>query len=128
MLMSNDTSYEVRLEELKAKAAKLEDGGSQEVIEETAKRLEGFSYAPPVITATGTFLRLDKKGLLEEIERVVAMPEAEACALAPGDSAKCEDLRLEFIRVIIYYYEKLLLLRQGDAEEWDEVDELYVHD
>jgi hypothetical protein len=32
------------------------------------------------------------------------------------------------MRVILFYYKKLLLLRQGNSEEWDEVDELYVHD
>jgi hypothetical protein len=30
--------------------------------------------------------------------------------------------------VIFYHYRKLLKLRNGDPEEWDEIDELYVHD
>jgi hypothetical protein len=33
-----------------------------------------------------------------------------------------------YITVLIYYYTKLLKLRGGDVDEWDEVDELYVHD
>jgi hypothetical protein len=66
--------------------------------------------------------------LLVEIDRILAMPDGEACALAPDNTNKCEDLRVQFITVLIYYYKKLLELRKGNPEEWDEVDELYVHD
>jgi hypothetical protein len=71
---------------------------------------------------------LTKQGLLDEIDRIVAMPDAEACALAPNEPKKCQDLRVEFISVQMFYYKKLALLRQGDIETWDEIDELYVHD
>ena len=122
------SGFDIKLKELKDTISALEVSDDMDVIEKTASRLEGFSYAPPVITPISLFLRMDKKGLLEEVERIVELPDEEACSLAPGDQSKCEDLRLEFIRVIIFYYEKLLLLRAGDVEEWDEVDELYVHD
>jgi hypothetical protein len=75
-----------------------------------------------------SFLRLRCKGLLAEIDRIVAMPDAEACALAPDNTKKCEDLRVQYITVLVFYYKKLLELRKGNPEEWDEVDELYVHD
>lgn len=126
--MANEISFEKRVEEIREDIKKLQDEFSKEVIEQTATRLEGFSYAPPVITPTASFLRLDKQGLLEEVDRILALPEEEACALAPGNTQKCEDLRLEFLRVILFYYEKLLQLRGGDVEEWDEIDELLIHD
>jgi hypothetical protein len=75
-----------------------------------------------------SFLRLRSKGLLAEIDRILAMPEAEACALAPDNTEKCEDLRVQYITVLVFYYKKILELRKGNPEEWDEVDELYVHD
>jgi hypothetical protein len=78
--------------------------------------------------ATGTFLRLTKQTLLEEIDKILALPDQEACALAPDEPLKCQDLRVQFISVLIFYYRKLILLRQEDLDTWDEIDELYVHD
>ncbi len=98
------------------------------VIEDTAVRLEGLNYAPPVIIPNATFLRLTKQALLDEIDRILALPDQEACALAPNEPLKCQDLRVQFISVQIFYYKKLLLLRDGDLETWDEINELYVHD
>lgn len=126
--MSASQTYLSQLQELRDKVKEFENTHSATQREETAKRLEGLNYAPSMITPTATFLRMDQQGLLEEIDRIVAMDDAEACALAPDDTLKCEDLRLQYIRVLLFYYEKLIRLRNGDAEEWDEVDELYVHD
>lgn len=126
--MAAEKSFLQEVEAIKNSVTKLPDTFSPDQIEETAVRLEGLNYAPSVITPNKQFLRLSRQAMLDEIDRVLAMPEEEACALAPGDEKKCNDLRLQFIRVIAYYYEKLILLRQGNAEEWDEIDELYVHD
>ncbi len=69
-----------------------------------------------------------KDPLLEEIDRLLALPDDQACALAPNEPGKCRDLRLQFISTLVFHYQKLLRLRAGDAEEWDEIDELYIHD
>ena len=126
--MTAKLSFEEQVEKLRQKVRDLEDGAEAAQIEETALRLEKLNYAPPVIISNDKFLRLTRELLLEEIDRILALPDAEACALAPDEPKKCQDLRLQFISVQIYYYEKLLLLRQGDVETWDEIDELYVHD
>lgn len=126
--MSNEQSFSAQVEELKTTIRNLPDEHTGETIEQTASRLESLNYAPSVITPAQCFLRLDRQGLLKEVDRILEMSDQEACALAPDDSKKCEDLRLQFIKVLIFYYEKLLLLRSDDAEEWDEIDELYVHD
>ena len=126
--MTTEQSFSEQIEALKAKIRNLPDTHSAETIEETAKRLEGLNYTPSVITPNTKFVRMNRQGILDEVDRILQMPEQEACALAPNDPQKCEDLRVQFINVIVYYYEKLLLLRDGDADEWDEVDELYVHD
>jgi len=126
--MTSERSFSEQIDELKTKIRGLPDVHSPETIESTAKRLEGLNYAPSVITPNTAFLRMNREDILNEVDRILQMPEQEACALAPDDTKKCEDLRVQFINVIVYYYEKLLLLRDGDADEWDEVDELYVHD
>ncbi len=126
--MVQEKSFPDQVEELKEIIKQLRDDFPPEVIEQTAARLENLNYAPSVITPNEKFLRLDKQGMLDEVDRILKMPEEEACALAPGDTAKCEDLRLQFIKVLLFYYEKLILLRKDDADAWDEVDELYVHD
>ena len=126
--MTKATPFSTLVDELKNQVHQLPEDHTAEIIEQTARRLESLNYAPTVITPDTTFLRLDKQGLLDEFARILEMPEQEACALAPGDEKKCEDLRLQFMKVILYYYQKLLRLRDGDAEEWDEVDEVYVHD
>lgn len=126
--MTTEQPFSEQIDELKAKIRNLPDTHSAEIIEETAKRLEKLNYTPSVITPNKNFLRLNRQGVLDEVDRILQMPEQEACALAPNDTKKCEDLRVQFMNVIVYYYEKLLLLRDGNADEWDEVDELYVHD
>lgn len=128
--MKNDSldSFPERVKKLKEEVRNLQDEAAQDVIEQTAVRLERLNYAPAVVIPQRNFLRLTKEKLLVEIERILALPDREACALAPNEPKKCEDIRLQCIAVQIYYYKKLILLRQGNLEEWDEIDELYVHD
>ncbi|MEJ2057929.1 MAG: hypothetical protein P8X39_08855 [Desulfofustis sp.] len=126
--MADQASFNEQVRQFKQKVRSFEDTADERQIEETAVRLERLNYAPPVIIDLKKFLRLTKDTLLEEIDHILAMPDAEACALAPDNPKECRDLRLQFISVQIFYYEKLMLLRQGDIETWDEIDELYVHD
>lgn len=126
--MSTGKTFRQQIDELQATAENLEDGFDDIHVEEVATRLEGLNFSPPIITPTKSFLRLRRTSLLAEINRILTMPDAEACVLAPDNSAKCEDLRVQFITTLLFYYKKLLELRRGNPEEWDEIDELYVHD
>lgn len=126
--MAKEQSFEVQVQKLKEEVETFDDTPNADLIEKTAVRLEKLNYSPPVMLPLSSFLRLTKYTLLEEIERILAMPDQEACALAPNEPKKCEDLRSQFISVEIFYYKLLIRLRQGDPEAWDEVDELYVHD
>ena len=126
--MSANKTFQQQIDELKEEVRQLDDDFDEDVVETTAVRLKGLNFTPPVITPMDLFLRLRSKGLLAEIDRILAMPDAEACALAPDNTQKCEDLRVQYINVLIFYYKNLLELRKGNPEEWDEVDELYVHD
>ena len=126
--MTNEQTFSEQIDQLKEAVKILPDDTGPDIIEDTARRLEKINYAPPVIIPQTTFLRLTKETLLSEIDKILAMPDHEACALAPDEPGKCQDLRVQFISVQIYYYKILLSLRQGDVDAWDEVDELYVHD
>ena len=126
--MTNEQTFPEQIDQLKETVRSLEDDAGPDVVEDTARRLERLNYAPPVVIPQAKFLRLTKETLLDEIDKILAMPDQEACALAPDEPQKCQDLRIQFISVQIYYYKILLSLRQGDVDAWDEVDELYVHD
>jgi len=126
--MTEKRAFAEQVESLKQKVRDIDETADAKLIEDTAQRLEKMGFTPPVMIPIAAFLRLNKDTLLQEIEKILAMPDQEACALAPNEPKKCEDLRIEFISVLIFYYEKLILLRGDDQEEWDEIDELYVHD
>lgn len=126
--MADQQLFEQKITELKNELASLTDNFSQTSIEETAVRLERLNYAPPIVLPVEIFLRLTGETLLGEIEKILAMSDKEACALAPEEPAKCRDLRIQFISVLLFYYRQLIELRLGNIDAWDEVDEVYVHD
>ncbi|WP_163340747.1 hypothetical protein [Desulfopila sp. IMCC35008] len=126
--MDDEYDFNSKVEALKTTVKELDEVVDRKTIEETAKRLEGVNFAPPVVLPISEFLRSDKKTLLAEIDKLLAMPDEKACALAPDSPGKCRELRLQFIATLIFHYKKLSRLRAGDAEEWDEIDELYIHD
>lgn len=126
--MDNDKQFAEKIADLRQEVQQFVDLAEENLIEATAKRLEGLNYTPPIVIPVATFLRLTRDSLLLEIEKLIALPDAEACALAPDNPGKCQDLRIQFVTVLIYYYKKLLQLREGVIEEWEEVDEQYVHD
>ncbi len=127
--MEENRPFAERLAALRDEAAALEDPSSPDHVEEVAVRLAGLNFAPPVVVEAAIFLRLRKQGLEQEIKRIASLPEAQVCILGGGDQRlSCDDQRLQHITVLIFYFKKLLLLRAGDPGEWDEIDELYVHD
>jgi hypothetical protein len=117
--MTADHTFSAKIDQFKEEASRLQDASGQELIEQTATRLKGLNYAPPVIIPVADLLRLNSNTLLREIDKILALPDQEACALAPDNPKKCQDLRLQFISVLIYYYKQLIRLRQGDPDAWD---------
>lgn len=126
--MSTQKTFAQQIAHLQEEVRQLDDDFDAEVVLATATRLKGLNFSPPVITALDIFLKMRRRELLTEIDRILAMPDEEACSLAPDNSEKCEDLRVQYVTVLIYYYKKLLELRRANPEAWEEVDELYVHD
>jgi hypothetical protein len=126
--VSSKKTFKQQIVVLQNEVQLLDDDFPGDIVEDTATRLKGLNFTPPVITPIETLLRMRRQELLLEIDRILGMPDGDACALAPDNTKQCEDLRVQFITVLIYYYKKIIQLRKGNPEEWDEVDELYVHD
>jgi hypothetical protein len=104
------------------------DVADAKVVEETAVRLEGLNYAPTVILPVKSFLRIRKLELLAKIEEIIILSDEEVYEISPGDPRSYYAIKLQYISALVYYFKQLALLRRGNAEAWDEVDELYVHD
>lgn len=126
-MLEQDEFFE-KLGALQDEIKALNDINDKALIEETASRLEGFNYGPPVLIPVAGFLRSSKEQMLLEIDRIANLPDDE---LADTDSAKDKnslELKLQHISVMVFYFKELVELRGGVPEAWDEIDELYVHD
>jgi hypothetical protein len=127
--MQPGKTFQERLTFLLDQAVSLEDNFPEEQVESVALRLQDLNFVPPLVIDNAIFLRLRKQGVIDEISRIAALPEAQICVLGGVDSSlSCDDQRLQHISVLLFYFKKLLALRAGDPGEWDEIDELYVHD
>ncbi len=126
--MLNQADFFKKLGELQDEVKSLDDSGDPKVIEETAARLEGFHYGPPVFMPVADFLRCTKDQLLLEIDRIARLPDSEVETQESLKDENSWDLKLRHIAVMIFYFKELVPLRRGVPEAWDEIDELYVHD
>ena len=106
----------------------LDDINDKALIEETASRLEGFNYGPPVLMPVADFLRCSKEQMLLEIDRIANLPDDELVDTASAKDKNSLELKLQHISVMVFNFKELVDLRGGVPEAWDEVDELYVHD
>jgi hypothetical protein len=98
------------------------------MISETAARLKGLNYTPPVSVSLDTFLSFSTSGLLDEIDRISNLPDDDMAQPEGSEELGPWAIKLEHISVLVFYFKELAELRRGVGEAWDEVDELYVHD
>ncbi len=126
--MLTQSEFLKKVSDLQDEVRALDDIGDPAVIEETAARLEGFNYGPPVLQPVADFLRFSKEQLLQEIDKIVKLPESELPAQEAEKEANSWELKLQHISVLVFYFKELVPLRHGVPEAWDEIDELYVHD
>jgi len=124
MLDKNDFLDQVRA--IKLEVAAMAASDTPAVINDTANRLKGLNYTPPVGVPLDTFLSFTTTDLVAEIDRIANLSEAELPS-AEGDDGEW-DLKLQLISVLVFYFRELVQLRKGVPEAWDEVDEIYVHD
>ena len=126
--MMNESDFLNKIGDLLDEVRALDDPGDPAVVEETAARLEGFNYGPPVLIPVADFLRFSKDRLLQEIDKIVKLPESELPVQESEKEENSWELKLQHISVMVFYFKELVPLRRGVPEAWDEIDELYVHD
>ena len=125
--MLSKKEFEEKVNQLKKEVKELNGVDDESVIEETAQRLLGFHYGPPVYMAVEKFLHSSRNELISEIDRIIGLPEDELKTEAvewPGEW----EVKLQHISVLVFYFRELAELRLGIPEAWDEIDEIYVHD
>ncbi len=122
--MVDQRQYEQQLKEIAEKIDLLADDHDPDCIEQTARRLEKLQYAPPVPVQIETFLRLNKRALQAEADKISRLNDS----LENKSEQFIFEQNIQSINILLYYYKKLQLLRDDDPESWDEIDELYVHD
>lgn len=99
-----------------------------EKIESTAKTLEGVSYEPVLLLKTPGFLRMGRKQLEAEIERVHEMTVKEMMAEGFAENANFNEFKAKHLQLLIYHYGLLCRLRTDDPIAWDTINELYEDD
>ncbi len=97
-------------------------------IEETAQTLEGMHYEPLLLLKTPGFLRMGRKELEAEIERVTAMSDAEMMKEGFAANADFAVFKAKHLQLLIYHYNLLCRLRNDDATAWDTIRELLEDD
>ncbi len=100
---------------------------SAEQIEKTARDLENKSYEPMLLIDAPGFLRWKKEDLLNEYERLIALEEDDDAVMAIDDMY-LDDVIEKQLGLLIYHYELLCELREGDADAWDQIHELMEDD
>jgi len=97
-------------------------------IEETARTLEGMNYEPVLLLKTPGFLRMNRKELETEIERVNQMTTQEMMLEGFSENAHFNEFKIKHLQLLIYHYGLLCRLRTDDPEAWDVINELYEDD
>jgi len=97
-------------------------------VEETAKTLESKSYEPVLLLRTEGFLRMGRKDLEAEIDRVNQLTDDEMMTEGLGAHANFNEFKAKHLQLLIYHYGLLCRLREDDPTAWDTINELYEDD
>lgn len=87
-----------------------------EKIRLTAEALERMRYAPILLSDFDDFLRCDSARFFPELEKVLNAADRE------------EGFKEKQASLLLYHYKLLNRLRRGEAEAWEEINELMDDD
>jgi DNA mismatch repair ATPase MutS len=125
--MLNQEDFNEKVTQLKEEIKRITDVDDHAVIEETASRLKGVNYAPPILGDRDFFLNCTSKELLDEIDRIIDTSESETISSEKEEHQRLQ-IKLQHVSVLVFYFKELADLRRGLPEAWDEIDELYIFD
>lgn len=100
---------------------------SDEVIERTARDLKQHNYEPLLLIEAPNFIYWKKEDMINEASRLMNLDEDDE-SISHLKEMDIEDAIEQQLGMLLYYYEILTELREGDAEAWDLVHELYEDD
>ena len=106
----------------------LPDDTSEKKIKSTAKELESLNFTPILLIETPDFLYLTKAEILNEVYRVLCLPDEELPDYDRKSFKSAEDFREKQLSLLYFYYELLGRLRLDEPEAWDYIHELYEDD
>lgn len=106
----------------------LDDAGSPESIERTARTLRSLGYNPTMVMTPPRFLHWKKQDLLSELTHLEEMSPESFAEYAGCAADEAEEKRELHIKLLIYNFKQLLRLRRDEPEAWDEIGELYQDD
>lgn len=125
--MLSQQEFNEKVTRLKEEIKRITDVDDPAVIEETASRLKGFNYAPPILGDRDFFLNCTAEELLDEIDRIIT-PSNNAAISSDEEEYQSLQIKLQHVSVLVFYFKELADLRRGLPEAWDEIDELYIFD
>ncbi len=114
--------------ELKIQYESLKPDAIKERIEKTAEDLDRRHFMPSLLLNVDDFFYLTRERMMYEYNRVMNLnPDNEeiknVIALSNPD-----DIKEKHLRSLLNQYLLLCRLRDGEAEAWDTVNELYEDD
>lgn len=115
-------------ESLLEEAGRLEDIADRDAVEETAETLERYNYAPTLLWPINLFTRMDREKLLRVMREAAEAPEKEFLEYGFSPDEDLDEKRILQMRALLNHYRFLLRLRAGEAEAWEEFNELYEDD
>ncbi len=128
MMLSSNLYVEVEtMTDMPEMFESVPEDASSEKIEKTARDLENKSYEPMLLIDAPGFLRWTKKDLVAEYERLISMEEDDDAVMAIDDMY-LDDIIEKQLGLLMYHYELLCELREGDADAWDQIHELLEDD
>jgi hypothetical protein len=127
LIEADPAELDLSVEYMRSMFEALPEDAPREIIQRTVESLARHHYDPLMILATPGFLHWTKADMLREYDRLVAKktddPEFTAVLGESPSSVLNKQLGL-----LLYHYNLLCRLRQGEASAWDVVNELYEDD
>ncbi len=105
----------------------LPEDASDAMIERTARDLEKHNYEPLLLLEAPDFIYWKKEDIINEFHRLKNISEDDE-SFSHLDDMDVEEIVEQQLGMLLYYYEILTELRNGDAEAWDLIHELYEDD
>lgn len=110
------------------KYKKLETTLETEKIEKTAKDLILRNYMPPFILEVKNFFYFTKEDMLKEYERIVNLSAESKEITAVISLNNVTEIKRIQLNTLLNQYNLLCRLREGEADAWDTINELYEDD